>query len=227
VRTEAALWGGRPQRAAELAEEILDGPEGDANLAFARVSRAWALFDLGREPGPPVTGSYPAMLAAVPEETTGICLLSAGSAAAAVDAFDGASVTWGGYHRRGEIRCEWAAGEAARRAGGSDAVDRLERVEQRAGELGMVPLLSRIHRSLRAAGVRRTAAARRTGGRRITDREREVLDLVGAGLTNAEIAGRLGVSRHTVISQIASASAKLGARSRTHAASLVAGARAG
>jgi DNA-binding CsgD family transcriptional regulator len=46
-------------------------------------------------------------------------------------------------------------------------------------------------------------------------------------LTNAEIAARLGVSRHTVISQISSASAKLGARSRTHAASLADAAQAG
>jgi DNA-binding CsgD family transcriptional regulator len=49
-----------------------------------------------------------------------------------------------------------------------------------------------------------------------------VLALVAAGLTNAEIAHRLGVSRHTVVTQIASASAKLGATSRAQAASLAA-----
>jgi DNA-binding CsgD family transcriptional regulator len=54
-----------------------------------------------------------------------------------------------------------------------------------------------------------------------------VLELVGAGLTNAEIARRLGVSRHTVVSQIGSAAAKLGATSRGHAAHLADQVRAG
>lgn len=48
-----------------------------------------------------------------------------------------------------------------------------------------------------------------------------MLQLAATGLTNAEIATRLSVSRHTVVSQIASASAKLGATSRTQAAALV------
>jgi DNA-binding CsgD family transcriptional regulator len=114
----------------------------------------------------------------------------------------------------------WAAGEAARRGSAPDAVDRLLAAEARVTQLGMVPLLGRIHRSLRAAGVRRTAPRARDRSQLLTDREREVLQLVAAGLTNAEIAARLSVSRHTVLSQIASASAKLGATSRTHAAAL-------
>ena len=54
----------------------------------------------------------------------------------------------------------------------------------------------------------------------LTGREREVLRLVAGGLSNAEIAARLAVSRHTVVTQIASASAKLGATGRNHAATL-------
>ena len=221
VRTEAALWGGRPQLAAELAGQMFAGPESDLNITFAHVSRAWAMFDLGRDPGPPVRGNYSAMLAAVPDELTGISMLTAGAPGDAVDAFDRAAASWGAYHRRGELRCRWAAGEAARRAGAPDAVDRLTHAEERASQLGMTPLLSRVHRSLRAAGVRRSAPVRRTGVREVTQRERQVLELVGAGLTNAEIAARLGVSRYTVISQIGTASAKLGASSRSQAATLV------
>jgi DNA-binding CsgD family transcriptional regulator len=56
----------------------------------------------------------------------------------------------------------------------------------------------------------------------LSAREAQVLQLVGQGLSNAEIASRLGVSRHTVVTQIASASAKLGANNRAHAASLAA-----
>ena len=220
VRTEAALWGGRPAQALELAEEILRGPEGDLNIAFAHVSRAWALFDLGRNPGPPLVASYPAMLSSVPDEVGGICQLYAADEPAAVEAFDRAAEHWAPYHRRGEIRCLWGAGEAARRAGAADAVERLLHAEQRAQQHGMLPLLARIQRSLRAAGVRRSAPRSRRDVRLLTDRERDVLHLVAEGLTNAEIAGRLGVSRHTVVSQITSASAKLGASSRSHAASL-------
>jgi DNA-binding CsgD family transcriptional regulator len=69
--------------------------------------------------------------------------------------------------------------------------------------------------------MRRSAPRAPAAGSRITGREREVLGLVGQGLTNGEIAMRLGVSRHTVVAQIASASLKLGAASRTHAASLL------
>lgn len=220
VRTEAALWGGRPQRALELAEEILGGPEADMNIAFARVSRAWALFDLGRDTGGGPAEPNAGMLSAVPHEMAGLRRLSAGEPEGALGEFDRAARLWARYHRRGELRCRWAAGEAARRAGASDAVDRLIDVEEALTALGMLPLLGRVHRSLRAAGLRRSAPRQRQPAGLLTGRECEVLGLVGAGLTNAEIAGRLGISRHTVVSQIASASAKLGATSRAHAAHL-------
>jgi DNA-binding CsgD family transcriptional regulator len=160
------------------------------------------------------------MLAAVPHEVAGVCLLHDDRPDDAVEEFDRAVRVWTDYHRRGEVRCRWAAGEAARRAGRSDAVERLVQVEQQVTELGMLPLLGRIQRSLRAAGVRRSAPRRREPTSLLTGRERQVLELVGAGLTNAEIARRLGISRHTVVSQIGSASAKLGASGRTHAAHL-------
>jgi DNA-binding NarL/FixJ family response regulator len=54
--------------------------------------------------------------------------------------------------------------------------------------------------ALRAAGV--------------TSREMDVLGLVTAGLTNAEIAGRLYLSPRTVETHVASLLAKLGAADR-------------
>ena len=53
----------------------------------------------------------------------------------------------------------------------------------------------------------------------LTNREREVLELVSQGLSNKLIARRLQISEHTVKFHISSISAKLGASSRTDAVS--------
>jgi DNA-binding CsgD family transcriptional regulator len=55
----------------------------------------------------------------------------------------------------------------------------------------------------------------------LSPREREVLALAGAGLTNAQIAGRLGIGTRTVGNYVAVAADKLGVSSR-HAAVLAA-----
>ena len=54
----------------------------------------------------------------------------------------------------------------------------------------------------------------------LTRREREVLQMLAAGLGNKEIATRLGISDHTVKFHVASILGKLGAESRTEAVSL-------
>jgi DNA-binding CsgD family transcriptional regulator len=83
----------------------------------------------------------------------------------------------------------------------------------------MTPLHAQARQMLRRAGQRpATPGAARRGG--LTGRERQVLALIGRGVTNAEISTRLGVSRRTVETHIASASAKLGARTRGQAAAL-------
>ncbi|HJQ04451.1 MAG TPA: LuxR C-terminal-related transcriptional regulator [Nocardioides sp.] len=223
VRCQAALWGGRPALALELSVQMLQGPAGDLNNAFAHCSRAWALLELDRDPGPPVSSDYPGMLAAVVPEAAGVIALAEDRYDEAIELFDAATRTWAGYHRRGELLCRWASDEAARRAGHTDAVDRLVATEEVVAAAGMLPLLGRVHRSLRAAGVRRSAPRAHEGAALLSAREQEVLRLVADGLTNAEIAARLGVSRHTVVSQVASASMKLGASNRTQAAAMAVG----
>lgn len=221
VRTEAALWGGQPERAIGYAQEYVTGPDGDPNVGFFRVSSAWAHVELGRDPGGPAGAQARPMLTAIPPEVEGIRALHAGDAVRAAEHFDDAARRWAPYHRRGEIRCLWAQGEAVRRSGDiAEGVRLLTAVEARAQELGMHPLLARIHRSLRAAGQRRSAARTRAPGSVLTDRQRQILGLVAEGLTNAEIAHRLGISRHTVVTQLASAAAKLGTSSRAQTASL-------
>jgi NarL family two-component system response regulator LiaR len=60
-------------------------------------------------------------------------------------------------------------------------------------------------------------AASRCG---LTLREREVLDLLADGLTNAQISRRLGISLNTAKNHVGNILSKLGARNRTEAARL-------
>jgi DNA-binding NarL/FixJ family response regulator len=55
------------------------------------------------------------------------------------------------------------------------------------------------------------------GGPALSDREREVLDLVASGATNREIAGRLYLSPHTVKEHTSSLYRKLAVRNRAEA----------
>src|SRR5436309_6434687 len=55
---------------------------------------------------------------------------------------------------------------------------------------------------------------------RLSRRETQVLDLVATGLTNLEVAGRLGVGVHAVKFHLASIYRKLGAHNRTEATSV-------
>jgi pimeloyl-ACP methyl ester carboxylesterase/DNA-binding CsgD family transcriptional regulator len=76
--------------------------------------------------------------------------------------------------------------------------------------------------TLRGLGHHVSAGPQLPGPDSVTDREREILELVATGLTDAQIAERLLVSPHTVHRHIANARAKLGVRSRAAAAATMA-----
>lgn len=214
---DAELWAGRPREAIAAAEELLARfPRETAT--FARLTRAWAHADLGLDPGPPTAAPRSELLAGARPELEGVRRLAQGRDADAAELFAEAAERWAHRHVRGELRSLWAAGEALRRAGRDDAVDRLLAAERRAIEHAHQPLLDRARRSLRLAGVRRDAPRQRAGV--LTARELEVLELVGEGLVNDEIARRLGLGRPTIVRLIRSAQQKLGAGTRAQAAVL-------
>ena len=88
---------------------------------------------------------------------------------------------------------------------------------------GLAALLTRIRRSLRLAGVVRAAPRAIDRSGLVTERERQVLDLVAQGKSLAEIARRLGVGRPTVRRMLTNARSRLGAETRISAATTVAG----
>jgi DNA-binding CsgD family transcriptional regulator/tetratricopeptide (TPR) repeat protein len=117
-----------------------------------------------------------------------------------------------------EIGCPY---QAARALGCSDDEDDLRRALAELQRLGAKPVAAQVSRRLRERGARgvrrgpRPSTRSNPGG--LTDRELEVVALVAAGLTNAEIAGRLFLSEKTVGHHVSSILRKLGARTRSEA----------
>ncbi|GLI01453.1 ATP-binding protein [Phytohabitans aurantiacus] len=90
--------------------------------------------------------------------------------------------------------------------------------------------LARTERRLAAMGPRRAGPARplaASGIDLLTGREREVVELAAAGMTNREIATRLYLSQKTVEAHISRSFAKLGVRSRVALARRVFGTETG
>ncbi|MEW6475601.1 MAG: LuxR C-terminal-related transcriptional regulator [Actinomycetota bacterium] len=103
------------------------------------------------------------------------------------------------------------------------AVDHARRALATFEELGAALDADRMAALLRSLGVRARTGARGLGS--LSAREREVLPLLGAGLSNPEIAGRLHISRKTASHHVSSILTKLGLRNRAEAAAFAAGHR--
>ena len=117
-----------------------------------------------------------------------------------------------------EPRVAWTA--AARRAGVRAVLGRDATADQLVAAVGAATAgLIALHPNVFRAPA--DAAVLDAGHDRVlTDREREILEMMAEGLSNRAIAARLGISRYTVKFHVASILGKLGAGSRTEAVTL-------
>ncbi len=83
-------------------------------------------------------------------------------------------------------------------------------------ELGMRPLMQRVTERQELAQAQPSAAPSYPDG--LTQREVEVLGLVAAGKSNADIAEELVISPNTVVRHVSNILAKTGSSNRTEAA---------
>jgi DNA-binding CsgD family transcriptional regulator len=114
---------------------------------------------------------------------------------------------------------QWRAGIACAAANERDAAaDHLANAYRTARKLGARPLATRIAQDLEALGVRLgPGAAGRLHSGDLTRRQREILQRVALGETNAEIARSLVLSPRTVEMHVANILATLDSRSRADA----------
>lgn len=219
IQAEQALAEGRNADARRLADSALPGTASDEVPLTQRI-RAWATWEAGEQWVVPEFRTREFTAGSLPEQQ-GVSLFDIDPAAAAAR-FEEAARLWSPYYVRAALLCRWAQGEAVRRAGDEDrARDLLLALDAELEASGRRPLQQRVHRSLRLLGHRVAAPRTERGDLGLTGREREVVDLVAGGLTNAEIARRLGIGRPTVVRILSTAMTTLGVTTRGQAAAVV------
>jgi len=163
------------------------------------------------------TGADDDQLGAMAVAATGRVATARGDLTGAVGDLRAALRAWSGLHRPFEVaRTRFDLARALVAAEPDAAIDEARRALTAFAELGASVDADRAAAFLRSVGVVPRVGPKRVGV--LTVREREVLRLLGAGLSNPEIAQRLHVSRKTASHHVSSILAKLGLRNRAEAA---------
>jgi DNA-binding CsgD family transcriptional regulator len=203
--TAEVAWLAGEAEAARNAADALRGRDMPARLAL--LTARWARRDTNED------------LAEPPPRAGALGRTGVGPAAVTIAAWDAggsalaaAATAWKGVMIREQVRCLLGAGLAG-------SVDCLLAAEQIAAKTGLVTLLGRVRWALEAHGITRPPPP----PVELPPAEREVLTLVGAGLSAPRIAARLGLTPAEVETRVRSAMATLGALTRTEAALRVAG----
>jgi DNA-binding CsgD family transcriptional regulator len=203
VTAEAAWLDGNAAGARDAADAL---PGRDMPARLALLTARWARHDLasGPDADEPMPRSGALGRTGVGPVAVTVAAWDAGgtSLVAAADA-------WAGLMVREQVRCLLGAGALA------GTLEPLLAAEQLAETAGLATLLGRVRRGLRAHGITRRPTER---AGELSPREREVLALVGEGLSTRRIAELLGITRHTAETHVKSGMGKLGARTRTEAA---------
>ncbi|MBG6135369.1 helix-turn-helix transcriptional regulator [Longispora fulva] len=199
VAAEAAWLDGQPDLALAAGDTL-----GPLLPGLRRITAHWARLDGAGGTPPPDAPAGPPPVA----ETLAAW-------AGRPDRFTGAAQAWRAVAVREEVRCLLALGLLS--ADPAVAVPPLLAAEALATSSGMVLLAGRARVGLRRHAVRRDPRGPQSDGS-LTQRERQVLELVAQGEPTRRIASVLGVSRETVETHIRAGMRKLGARTRTEAA---------
>jgi DNA-binding CsgD family transcriptional regulator len=204
VAAEASWLAGEAEAARDAADAL---PGRDMPARLALLTARWARRDTNEDLDEPLpragalgrTGVGPAAVTIAAWDAGGGALVAAATA-------------WKGVMVREQVRCLLGAGLAG-------SVDCLLAAEQVAAESGLTTLLGRVRWALEAHGISRPPLP----PVELPASAREVLTLVGVGLSTPRIAARLGLTRAEVEARVRSAMAALGVRTRTEAALRAAG----
>jgi DNA-binding NarL/FixJ family response regulator len=144
-----------------------------------------------------------------------------GDPEAAIVELEAALAAWSALEQPYETaRTRFELGRALAPTTDDAAVEHLRRALADFEQLGAVLDRDRVAALLRSVGITARKGAQATG--LLTDRERQVLELLAAGLSNPEIAERLFISRKTASHHVSHILAKLNLRNRTEAATYAA-----